>query len=230
MKGARGDKMEEKKTKTKVKMREQDPQVRARNFEEVPLGYTPEEAIAEASRCLFCNDVCNICAGVCPNFSNVTFITEPENIPIYRIEINNEKIINFVESFFIIKQNPQIFNLGDFCNECGNCNTFCPTNDAPYLTKPKFYLTEASFNNEDNCYYMSNNVLVYKNNGIKQTLIIENDKLKYLSESLEIEFNMSDYSITETKLLNNNFTSFVTDKVAEMIFLIKSLNKKYIFN
>ncbi|PIQ08923.1 MAG: putative selenate reductase subunit YgfK [Ignavibacteriales bacterium CG18_big_fil_WC_8_21_14_2_50_31_20] len=200
------------------------------NFELVHPSLDKAEAIAEASRCLFCNDVCNICAGVCPNFSNVTFITEPENIPIYRIEINNEKIINFVESFFIIKQNPQIFNLGDFCNECGNCNTFCPTNDAPYLTKPKFYLTEASFNNEDNCYYMSNNVLVYKNNGIKQTLIIENDKLKYLSESLEIEFNMSDYSITETKLLNNNFTSFVTDKVAEMIFLIKSLNKKYIFN
>lgn len=46
--------MEEKKTKTKVKMREQDPHVRARNFEEVPFGYTTEEAIAEASRCLAC--------------------------------------------------------------------------------------------------------------------------------------------------------------------------------
>jgi len=46
--------MEEKKPKTKVKMREQDPLVRARNFEEVPFGYTSEEAIAEATRCLAC--------------------------------------------------------------------------------------------------------------------------------------------------------------------------------
>ncbi len=35
-------------------MPEQDPKVRARNFEEVPHGYTPETAMTEASRCLQC--------------------------------------------------------------------------------------------------------------------------------------------------------------------------------
>lgn len=35
-------------------MPEQDPQVRKHNFEEVPTGYTPELAQAEASRCLQC--------------------------------------------------------------------------------------------------------------------------------------------------------------------------------
>ncbi len=35
-------------------MPEQDPKVRARNFDEVPLGYTPEMAQKEASRCLQC--------------------------------------------------------------------------------------------------------------------------------------------------------------------------------
>ena len=35
-------------------MREQEPQVRARNFEEVPYGYSPEEAVEEAKRCLMC--------------------------------------------------------------------------------------------------------------------------------------------------------------------------------
>ena len=37
-----------------VKMREQDPIERGRNFNEVPLGYTPEQAQLEASRCLQC--------------------------------------------------------------------------------------------------------------------------------------------------------------------------------
>jgi glutamate synthase (NADPH/NADH) small chain len=47
----------EKKEKTKVprqKMPEQEPKVRARNFDEVPFGYTPELAQLEASRCLQC--------------------------------------------------------------------------------------------------------------------------------------------------------------------------------
>ena len=38
----------------KVPVREQDPKVRAANFEEVCLGYNEEEAVLEASRCLNC--------------------------------------------------------------------------------------------------------------------------------------------------------------------------------
>ena len=39
---------------TKNEMPEQDPIVRAGNFDEVALGYTPEMAIDEAKRCLNC--------------------------------------------------------------------------------------------------------------------------------------------------------------------------------
>jgi len=42
--------------KTRIPVREQDPIVRAGNFEEVCLGYNEEEAIAEASRCLNCKN------------------------------------------------------------------------------------------------------------------------------------------------------------------------------
>jgi glutamate synthase (NADPH/NADH) small chain len=48
---------EEKKEKVKVprqKMPEQDSKVRAKNFNEVPFGYTPESALLESSRCLQC--------------------------------------------------------------------------------------------------------------------------------------------------------------------------------
>jgi len=48
----------------KTPMREQDPTVRARNFDEVPFGYTPEEAIAEARRCLQCKKPS--CVDGCP--------------------------------------------------------------------------------------------------------------------------------------------------------------------
>ena len=40
----------------KTPMPEQDPKVRARNFKEVALGYTPEMAIEEAGRCLKCKN------------------------------------------------------------------------------------------------------------------------------------------------------------------------------
>ncbi len=45
-------------------MREQAPDVRIRNFDEVPLGYSEDEAIREASRCLQCKNA--PCVGGCP--------------------------------------------------------------------------------------------------------------------------------------------------------------------
>jgi glutamate synthase (NADPH/NADH) small chain len=45
-------------------MPEQKPEVRARNFEEVPFGYTPEMAMKEAERCLQCKKPA--CVTGCP--------------------------------------------------------------------------------------------------------------------------------------------------------------------
>ena len=41
---------------------------------------------------------------------------------------------------FSIAQQVQDLNIGDLCNECGNCSTFCPTAGAPYREKPRFWL------------------------------------------------------------------------------------------
>ncbi|MCI8389722.1 MAG: NADPH-dependent glutamate synthase [Roseburia sp.] len=48
----------------KVPVREQEPAVRAANFEEVCLGYNEEEAVAEASRCINCKNA--QCVKGCP--------------------------------------------------------------------------------------------------------------------------------------------------------------------
>jgi len=49
---------------TKTPMPEQEPEIRRRNNEEVPLGYTPEQAMAEARRCLQCKKP--ECIPACP--------------------------------------------------------------------------------------------------------------------------------------------------------------------
>ncbi len=59
----------------KVPVREQDPKVRAANFEEVCLGYNKEEAMEEASRCLKCKNA--KCVSGCPVSINIPgFIKE----------------------------------------------------------------------------------------------------------------------------------------------------------
>ena len=62
----------------RVAVREQDPKVRATNFEEVCLGYNEEEAVAEAERCLNCKKP--LCVGGCPVSINIpAFIEQVKN-------------------------------------------------------------------------------------------------------------------------------------------------------
>jgi len=59
----------------KVPVREQDPHVRAANFDEVCLGYNKEEAMDEATRCMNCKNA--KCIGGCPVGINIpAFIHE----------------------------------------------------------------------------------------------------------------------------------------------------------
>ena len=48
----------------KIPVREQDPKVRATNFDEVCYGYNKEEAVEESQRCITCKNA--KCVEGCP--------------------------------------------------------------------------------------------------------------------------------------------------------------------
>jgi putative selenate reductase len=81
--------------------------------------------INETARCLQCSTICEVCVDVCPNRANVT------------INVKG-------------KEMHQIIHLDKLCNECGNCETFCPYSSAPYKEKFTLYATEADFENSEN--------------------------------------------------------------------------------
>ncbi|MBQ8946771.1 MAG: NADPH-dependent glutamate synthase [Lachnospiraceae bacterium] len=63
---------------TRVPVREQEPEVRAKNFEEVCYGYNEEEAVCEAGRCLNCMNA--QCMKGCPVAINIPgFIDQIKN-------------------------------------------------------------------------------------------------------------------------------------------------------
>jgi len=64
--------------KTRIPVREQDPQIRRNNFDEVSFGYNEEEAVAEAGRCRNCKNPS--CVTRCPVSINIpAFIQEIKN-------------------------------------------------------------------------------------------------------------------------------------------------------
>jgi putative selenate reductase len=114
-------------------------------FAETVYTYTDEEARAEAARCLDCDRFCSICVGVCPNLAIFTYPSEPLSIGLPSLRVEGGRVVAGAIAPFRVEQRLQVAVLTDFCNECGNCATFCPTAGVPYRDKPRLYLDRADF-------------------------------------------------------------------------------------
>ena len=96
----------------KVPVREQEPQVRAKNFEEVCLGYNAEEAVSEANRCINCKNA--RCIQGCPVAINI-----PEFI-------HEVKEGNFAEAAKVIGQSSALPAVcGRVCPQESQCEGRC---------------------------------------------------------------------------------------------------------
>jgi len=82
---------------------------------------------------------CDKCVPVCPNDANFTFVLPRVEIPIEKLEGDGESWSLSVDGRIAIEQPHQIANYADLCNDCGNCDVFCPEDGGPHLVKPRFF-------------------------------------------------------------------------------------------
>jgi putative selenate reductase len=140
-----------------------------KNFKLVSTTLTAEEAINEASRCLLCDEVCDICTTVCPNLAFHSYEVEPITYNLQNISVSGSYVSITDGETFEITQKHQILHIADWCNQCGNCNTFCPSSGAPYQEKPHLYLNKNTFDNQKDGHILDNEngnniLLCYRDN------------------------------------------------------------------
>ncbi len=116
----------------------------------------PEElALAEARRCVQCSQVCDKCVEVCPNRANYTYLISPVEMRVPLLACEGDTLQVVGEETFRVAQTRQILHVEDFCNECGNCTTFCVHDGQPYVDKPRLFLNEEDFKQaEENAFHI----------------------------------------------------------------------------
>lgn len=88
---------------------------------------------------------CDKCIPVCPNDANFFFEVEPIDTQYKNIEIGQSGWRETTGGRFAVKESHQIGTFADTCNDCGNCDVFCPEDGGPYLEKPRFFGSVASW-------------------------------------------------------------------------------------
>lgn len=189
------------------------------NFKLISKTSDEKTIVAEASRCLYCDEICNICTTVCPNFANRSYEIEPVKYNLQKIVSTGNGSYHTVEDgIFEVKQKYQIINIANFCNECGNCNTFCPTSSAPYKEKPKLYLTKESFDKAAEGYWFDNatQTLLHKHENTVSSLCRNNGNYIFETTAAKITLGKSDFRILNVNVKDANFNEINFNVAAKM--------------
>ena len=82
---------------------------------------------------------CDKCVPVCPNDANFVYETAAGDIPYDNFELTPEGARRAAGGVLKSIKAHQLANYADACNDCGNCDVFCPEDGGPYVEKPRFF-------------------------------------------------------------------------------------------
>ncbi len=198
-------------------------------FDLVEQTLTEEAARAEAARCVQCSALCDKCVEVCPNRANYAYAVAPRRWTVPVLACHDGKLTAVREDVLEIAQVRQIVHVDDFCNECGNCATFCVHQGKPYLDKPRLFLSEADFRREaDNAFYVAGNVIRRREGGQECALTVEDGGTVY--EDAHVRVRLSPDMRVEQMTLKQAFEGELSlAAAAEMAVVYEGVQKSLPF-
>jgi putative selenate reductase len=125
-------------------------------FDLVEPTLAQDAARREAARCMQCSTLCDKCVEVCPNRANYTYFVAPLQVLLPQLICQKGRLAMVGEQPFEVQQTRQIIHVDDFCNECGNCATFCVHQGKPHSDKPRLFLHQSDFQAQsDNAFHIT---------------------------------------------------------------------------
>jgi putative selenate reductase len=124
---------------------------------------------------------CDLCIQACPNDAIFAYEADP-------VEVNG----------FSIRESHQLAVLEGACNECSNCEMYCPESGAPFVEKEIVFLTRAAFDESRlDGFFRAGNRLHARLRGIEYELEVDKDGA-VLAQSLGAELDLADSARART--------------------------------
>jgi len=111
---------------------------------------------------------CDKCVPVCPNDANFVYEGPEIELRYDDVEIGAKgeiKARRDAGGVFKISKAHQLANYADACNDCGNCDVFCPEDGGPYVEKPRFFGSLESYRR-----YAGRNGFYLETDGVRRTI------------------------------------------------------------
>jgi putative selenate reductase len=209
------------------------PPEQRKGFDLVQMTLTEEQALAEAARCMQCSHLCDKCVEVCPNRANYAYVVEPVDLMMPTLTCEDGELQVSGEEAFRVTQARQIVHVEDFCNDCGNCATFCVHQGKPYEDKPRLFLDEADFERADeNAFYLEREgadwAIRRREGGDESRLAVADGALVFENDFLEatVTPEMQIQSMTLRRVFEGEMS---LSGLAEMFLILKGVSQSLPF-
>lgn len=88
---------------------------------------------------------CDLCITACPNDAIFAYDVTPVDIATQRLTAGDDgSIIRSAGSGFVVRETHQLAVFEAGCNECSNCEVYCPEQGAPFVLKERLFLSPAA--------------------------------------------------------------------------------------
>ena len=141
---------------------------------------------------------CDKCVPVCPNDANFTFVLPPLAIPIVRLRRKDGAWSSSSGGTLTILEPHQIGNFADFCNDCGNCDVFCPEDGGPYRLKPRVFLSAEAWSSSPGLdgFFMGRSaqgeIVLARFEKSAYRLVIANGAAEFSGDGFAVRFHQED--------------------------------------
>ncbi|MDP7046023.1 MAG: glutamate synthase, partial [SAR324 cluster bacterium] len=168
---------------------------------------------------------CDKCIPVCPNDANFVLKIPQGETEILEFENNKSGWSVNARSSLKLAKKYQIANFADFCNECGNCDIFCPEDGGPYLLKPRFFGSRETFQefSHRDGFYIERvetddqvSIVFSRFDGKEYRLETKGSLIRYSGPDFEVQFSRDDPENTISGEAKNR-VSFLNYEIMNMM-------------
>ena len=98
----------------------------------------------------------------------------------------------------VLEHDEQIATFADFCNECGNCDVFCPEDGGPYQFKPLFFGSEAEWRkwSDRDGFFLRDGLALGRVKGKAYRLEVDAGRSRFAGDGFDIELDLADPEAT----------------------------------
>jgi putative selenate reductase len=159
----------------------------------------PPRKVGKPLALLDCVVACNQCLPVCPNDANFPFVIPRGSYPVERLVPTSAGWRSEPAGALVIERHRQLGNFADACNECGNCDVFCPQDGGPYLAKPRFFGSAAAWketaDRDGFAFGLNGQTLTMHGRFDGEEVLLEHSpgrKLRYAGKGFDIRLDLDD--------------------------------------